>query len=136
MRVFVDTSAFYALLVASEENHKTAARVFESLAADDVTLVTSNYVVLETVALLQSRLGLPSVRAFEQDILPVVELAWVTPDVHLAAAAAHVLADRGRLSLVDCVSFRLMHDLGIVEAFAFDRHFTQQGFRLRRRAGG
>jgi predicted nucleic acid-binding protein len=34
------------------------------------------------------------------------------------------------LSLVDCVSFTVMKDLGLTTAFAFDRHFEQAGFAL------
>jgi predicted nucleic acid-binding protein len=33
------------------------------------------------------------------------------------------------LSLVDCVSFEIMRDLGIATTFSFDDHFAQQGFR-------
>jgi len=32
------------------------------------------------------------------------------------------------LSLVDCVSFAIMRERNLDTAFAFDRHFTQQGF--------
>jgi predicted nucleic acid-binding protein len=37
-------------------------------------------------------------------------------------------ADKKRLSLVDCISFNIMRRLGIKSAFAFDRHFKEQGF--------
>jgi len=33
-----------------------------------------------------------------------------------------------RYSLTDCVSFVVMRERGIAEAFAFDRHFEQEGF--------
>jgi predicted nucleic acid-binding protein len=39
-------------------------------------------------------------------------------------------ANRRSLSLVDCVSFVVMRQLAIRDAFAFDRHFEEQGFTL------
>jgi predicted nucleic acid-binding protein len=32
--------------------------------------------------------------------------------------------------LIDCISFSMMESFGIREAFGFDRHYTQHGFRL------
>jgi len=39
-------------------------------------------------------------------------------------------AGRRQVSLVDAVSFAVMRARGVVVAFAFDPHFTDQGFRL------
>ncbi len=36
-----------------------------------------------------------------------------------------------RLSLVDWTSFEMMRDEHLTDAFAFDRHFAEQGFVLR-----
>ena len=60
MSTFVDTSAFYALLVANDVGHEAAKRTLDRLLAGGQRLVTSNYVVVETCALLQNRLGLPA----------------------------------------------------------------------------
>jgi predicted nucleic acid-binding protein len=40
-----------------------------------------------------------------------------------------LVASRKKLSVVDCVSFVVMRDSGVSEAFCFDRHFREQGFR-------
>jgi hypothetical protein len=40
---------------------------------------------VETIALLQHRLGLDAVRVFVEDVLPVVRIAWVTEADHAAA---------------------------------------------------
>lgn len=37
-------------------------------------------------------------------------------------------ANRRNLSLVDCVSFEVMRDLGVKDVFAFDPHFREHGF--------
>jgi len=50
--------------------------------------------------------------------------------VHERAASAVIGANRCDLSLVDAVSFEVMRQRGLNEAFAFDRHFGEAGFSL------
>jgi predicted nucleic acid-binding protein len=130
MRVFVDTSAFYALLDRDDGNHAKARTAWaEIVDAGDLT-VTDSYVLVETVALLQSRLGLEAVRGFEEAIVPVLQVEYVTADLHRLGMAALLIASRRRLSLVDCVSFEIMRRNGISTSFTFDGHFKEQGFRV------
>lgn len=58
MTTFVDTSAFYALLDADDQNHVQARSVWPRLLEQAGRLFCSNYVVVETIALVQHRLGL------------------------------------------------------------------------------
>jgi len=95
---------------------------------DGSELLTNNYVLLETCALLQHRLGLAALRTFHEDVVPLVRIDWVAEGRHRAAAGAVVAAGRRKLSLVDCVSFQTMRELGVRSAFCFDKHFKDQGF--------
>lgn len=128
MRVFVDTSAFVALIDRDDSNHRRAAKVFEKLRRNDDSLVCSNYILVETSALLQHRLGIETLRAFHQDLFPLLSVQWIDSDCHLAAMSSVLTAGRRRLSLADCSSFELMRRAGISHVFTFDRHFKQQGF--------
>ena len=130
MSVFVDTSAFLALLDRDEVNHEPASVIWKRLLADEATLVATNYVLVETYALIQRRLGLDAVRTFTTDFVPLLELEWTGPDLHAAALSALLAAARRDLSLVDCVSFETMRRRGIARAFAFDDDFKTQGFEL------
>ena len=67
--VFVDTSALFALLVENDDNHEAARSAAPSLRDQDARLVTSSFAVLETVTLLQSRIGVAAVRTFYRDLL-------------------------------------------------------------------
>jgi predicted nucleic acid-binding protein len=125
---FVDTSAFYALLDADDANHEAARKRWASLLDERAELVTSNYALVEVMALLQSRLGIAAARAFHEDVLPLLAVEWIGPDVHASGAAAMLSSGRKGLSLVDCTSFELMRNRGVKKAFAFDRHFKEQGF--------
>lgn len=128
MSVFVDTSALLALLHADDVNHDKAAATFRNLIERGDQFVTTNYCVVETVALLQHRFGPTASRRFHDDVLPVLGLVWVDADIHAAGMAALLTASRRTLSLVDCVSFCFMRARGIDRAFHFDRHFREQGF--------
>ena len=130
--IFVDTSALYAVLDRDDQAHERARDAWTDWLSGekDPSFLTSNYVLVESFALLQARLGMEAVRAFHDAILPVLQVNWISPEDHGVATQALLLADRRRLSLVDCTSFQLMRRLGITRAFAFDRNFAEQGFEL------
>jgi predicted nucleic acid-binding protein len=130
MNIFVDTSAILAVLDAGDTNHTQAKAVWERTLGAGEELVSHNYILVETSAVIQRRLGLEAVCVFERDIVPVLRLVWVTREVHETAASAHLLAARRTLSLVDCVSFEIMRRTGIRSAFVFDRHFQEYGYEL------
>ncbi len=130
MTTFVDTSALYAVLDASDLSHPPARVVWERLLTAEETLLTSNYVIGESFALVQHHLGLQAVRAFQDRVLPVLEVEWVDEADHAVAVQAVLAAGRQELSLVDCVSFQVMRRLGVRSVFAFDEHFQEQGFQV------
>ena len=130
MRSFIDTSAFYALLDRDDESHPKAKRVWVDLLSGEDTLITSNYVLVETFALLQHRLGMEAARGFQGDVLPLVNVEFVNSDIHRSGVSAFLSMSRRNLSLVDCVSFEMMRTLEIKAVFAFDPHFREQGFDI------
>ena len=128
MSVFVDTSALLALLDADDAHHLEAANGWRSLLDADEALLATNYVLIETFAVTQRRLGMDAARVLERDLLPLVEVEWVGEELHRAAVAGFLAAGRRGLSLVDCASFEAMRRRGLTQAFAFDAHFAEQGF--------
>ena len=128
MSVFVDTSAFIALMVAEDRNHRPAGKTWRSLLARDEPVVTSNYVVTETCALLQRRMGIGALKEYLEDVLPVVDVLWVDAPLHRAGCSAVMMSSKGGPNIVDCASFAVMRSLSIKTAFTFDRHFADQGF--------
>lgn len=128
--IFVDTSALYAVLDRDDQNHPLARSTWSSLLQADDALVVTNYVVVETAALVQHRLGMDAVRALCGDMLPALDMHWIGEDEHRHAQNALLAADRRRVSLVDCSSFHVMRSRMMRTAFAFDPHFGQQGFEV------
>lgn len=90
--------------------------------------MTHSYVIVETSALVQRRLGREALREFHQDISPVLSIVEVDAAARDAAVAALLAALPTRTSLVDYVSFEVMRDRGIRRAFAFDPDFVSAGF--------
>ena len=130
MTVFVDTSALIGLLDASEAKHAACAREWKRLLAADAALVTSSYVMVETCAVAQRRLGMEAARSLTVDFLPLLAVDWVDEPVHAAGHAAMLIANRKDLSLVDCVSFEIMRRRDVRTALALDSDFADQGFSV------
>ncbi len=128
MRIFVDTSAFFALLDRDDANHKKAKGAWNNVLNSENILVTTNYILVESFALIQHRLGMEAVRGLQEDILPLINIEWVNSGVHKAGVSAILAASRRKLSLVDCISFEIMRNSGIKTVFTLDQHFEEQGF--------
>ena len=127
MSVFIDTSGVVSALVATDAAHEVAARAWDDLLSRE-TLVTTNYTVSELFAVLQRRAGMGLLHSIADEIVPILDVYWVDRETHDASVSAFLLANRRDLSLVDCVSFVVMRDLGIRRAFTVDPHFADQGF--------
>lgn len=126
---FVDTSALVAAIDRDDRHHDAVVRALTEVLRSG-TGVTHNYVVVEAEALVHRRFGSAAARDLLERVLPLLDVAWVTPKLHATAVAAHVGELRRRTSLVDHTSFAVMRERGIDEALAIDGHFTAAGFRV------
>ncbi|MDE3074418.1 MAG: PIN domain-containing protein [Chloroflexota bacterium] len=130
MTAFVDTSAFFAVLDVGSTQHAQARSIWQQLLLEPAELLTSSYVLLETFALVQRRLGMAAVRTFQEDVLPVILTHWIDESLHAAAVLTLLAANRRNLSLVDCASFIVMRRRDVKDVFAFDDDFRDQGFNV------
>ena len=130
MSVFADTSGLYALLVGSERSHVHIVRAFRDVVSRERPIRTTSYVVAETVALLQHRIGLDPVRDFDEHVYPLLSIEWVSEDLHRRGMRRLSREDRRRLSLVDCVSLEFMRQQRIDDVLGLDRHFEEAGHTL------
>ena len=130
MSCFADTSGFLAILDADDLNHASAHRVWELVNTREEPIFSTNYVVVETVALVHHRFGVGTVRRFYEEILGVITLDWVDQSAHFAGLSGVMAAGRSGPSMVDCISFEYMRRRSLNAAIAFDRHFTDREYRL------
>lgn len=127
---FVDTSGFYAFLDRDDRFHAEAKRLFLKSEAGGWALVTSSYVVHESWALIQARLGWDAVEDFLREMVVRCRIVWVDERLHGLGAARARQARERRLSLTDCVSFEVMLAEGCREYLGDDEHFQAAGFQL------
>ncbi len=128
--IFVDTAALLAIVNVEDANHEIAKTTWRSFIAENAALVTNNYVIVESIALIQSRLGIRSVQKLSEELLSLVEIHWMGEEQHRVAMNHVIASNRRNLSLVDCSSFDTMRRLDIETAFTFDPQFREQGFRV------
>jgi uncharacterized protein len=129
---FVDTSAWYPLLVATHPDHARLATALRDLIARRRRLVTTNLVVAETHALVMRRAGHAPALAFVQTIDQAPNLV-VRSTVDLEQAAVRDWLARYNdqdFSLADAVSFAVMTERRIHEALTLDHHFRTAGFHV------
>ncbi|MCK4338193.1 MAG: PIN domain-containing protein [Candidatus Aminicenantes bacterium] len=130
MKIFADTSGLYALLVRNDYMYVRAKLNFEYFAENKVNLMTSSFVLVETMALLQRRIGMEPVRDFTTKILPLLDIIWIDQDWYSLGVQRLLTRGERDVSLVDCLSFEIMEARDITHAFTFDRHFEDNGFTI------
>jgi uncharacterized protein len=129
-RVFVDTSAWFAVQVADDEWHGKAVATLRALLAGAYALVTTNHVVGETYTLLRVVCGHAAAVRFLDYLEETRRLEWIFVQHETEARAFRLLrqhADQD-FSFIDATSFAVMRAERIRHAFAFDRHFSTAGF--------
>jgi len=132
--IFLDTSAIYALADIADPNHRRAREYLRSVLEAGRTLLTHSYVLVESMALLQRRLGLAAAVRFARDA-EAFEVVWVDESTHGEAVARVEKTGTRGVSLVDAVSFLVMRKRRIRTALAFDPDFVAAGFRLYEASG-
>lgn len=126
--IYVDTSAIVAIINRRDVSHLGAKAQWENLLSSDSTLLCSNYVIVESIAIIQRRLGIEALRVFQEDIVPLINIEWVDEQTHCTGTTALLAAAKRELSLTDCISFSVMRRLGVKDAFTYDKHFAEEGF--------
>jgi uncharacterized protein len=125
----IDTSAYFALFDARDDNHEAARAIWTQFASEHWRTVTTNFLIAEAHALLLTRLGRESairfLDQFERSTTTVVRIS--AADERRGREIIHEYEDKD-FSLTDATSFSVMERLRIGYGFTFDRHFSQNGF--------
>jgi hypothetical protein len=130
--IFVDTAGWMACADAAEPAHRRACAARDKALEAGNLLVTTDYVVDETLTLLRMRLGLKAAEAWwgQIDASPRVQWQWIDP-IRAERARALFFAHRDKdYSFTDCTSFVVMRELKLVAVLTTDRHFRQMGFQV------
>ena len=129
--LFVDTGGWMACADAADSSHRRACAARDTALEAGLLLVTTDFVVDETLTLLRLRLGIGAAEAWWRQIDGSARLRWERITVERFDRARQVFfryRDKG-FSFTDCTSFVVMQELRLVRALATDRHFRQMGFQ-------
>ncbi|MCC6445043.1 MAG: type II toxin-antitoxin system VapC family toxin [Armatimonadetes bacterium] len=132
--ILVDTSAWAALADAKDPHHEIAVLFSEEIIGD-TTLFVTDYILDELYTLLLMNIKYQHTVEFKRKldvlqqagILKVVKVSEVTLSEAWAVFEKYNVDKRW--SYTDCVSYVVMKEIALEEAFAFDHHFIQMGFQ-------
>lgn len=132
MKLLLDSAALLALYDRGDKFQARAQRAFKSLVEVKVTFVVTDYLVAEATTLILGRVGHAPAVTCGDWLLSSPRVQVVRIDAELWADAWQLFKkyDDKEFSFVDCTSFIVMRREHLIDAFTFDRHFEQMGFRL------
>lgn len=124
--ILVDTSAYFAVFDRTDKNHLKAVNFLKD---NTLPLVTTNLIVVETINLVNARLGHQQAisvgnKLFDKNVTTVLNIS--SEDERKAWQIFQRYTDKD-FSYTDCTSFAIMERLKIKKAFAYDVHFVQYG---------
>ncbi|MBI4663255.1 MAG: type II toxin-antitoxin system VapC family toxin [Verrucomicrobia bacterium] len=127
-RLFADTSGLYAVAAAENQRHAPAVRLLETASS----LVTTRFIVLETVSLITKRRSARDAKDWYERFLasPSVSLREPEPKLLRLAEEFWRKHEDKDWDLIDCYSFIVMRHERLTSVLTFDRHFRQAGFRI------
>src|SRR6185503_10745516 len=110
--VFIDTSGFLALWDAGDAHHHAAIHLQKELAAKRRRLLTSDYVLDESITLLKVRHSQKAACDFIRTIgsTRMLSVEWVGSDRFQLGADFFVRHADKEWSFTDCISFVIMHE--------------------------
>jgi len=130
--IFVDTEAWFALTDKSDQYHNRAVEIYPKLLNSYRHLTTTNLVIAECYILIRRSIGHRPGIAFLENLGASPRVIKIYSDSVLEKAAEETLQkyQDQDFSYTDAVSFAVMNQYGIEQAFSFDVHFVTAGFTL------
>jgi hypothetical protein len=128
--LFVDTAGWMACADEGDPAYQLACAARDAALEEGSVLVTTDYVIDQTLTLIRLRLGLGAAKTWWSQVEGTSRLRWewVGP---ARTEKARTLFFRYRdkdYSFTDCTSFVVMHELKLKQALTTDHHFQQMSF--------
>ncbi len=132
MKLFGDSAAWLPFFDRRERQHAAVRQTVNLLTRQSLTIFVTDYVIDETLTLIVARVGHSAAVSCGEWLLrsPIVKLIRIDPDQWDEAWGLFQRYDDKGFSFTDCTSFVVMRQHHLVDAFTFDHHFGQMGFRM------
>jgi hypothetical protein len=132
--ILVDSVYVIALVNERDQHHARAIELSEQF--DGSPLLITDGILLEIGNSLSRRFRLEAITAIEKlTSYPEMTRVHITSDLFERSFELFRSRRDKAWGLVDCISFVVMRDFGVVEALTHDEHFVQAGFRALLREG-
>lgn len=134
-KIFVDTGGWIACMSENDKHHRSAVKYMLELRKQQVPLITSNYIIDETLTWL-------SYNNLHDKALKVrnlwkdaeknesLRIHWIDSNITEEAWEIFYRFSEHKLSFTDCTSFAICKNDNIKKIFGFDKHFNVLGFLL------
>ena len=131
-RVFGDTSFFFALVAKRDPAHRPAVTAYEKLLRSGIRVVTTDYVIDETLTLTKARIDAPTALTLldRMERSESIDLEMSNSERFLASKQYFRKHSDHGYSFTDCASFVIMNELEVDAALTTDRHFKEAGFAV------
>ena len=129
--VFLDSAYLIALLHKGDENRASALLWNEVVEGAQVSLLTSEFCLVEVVDFLSRR----GYRAVARDLVATLRAGAFVTIVPCSSAlmnrglALHAARDDKAWSLTDCISMVVMQDNAVTDVLTYDHDFVEAGLR-------
>ncbi len=128
--LFVDTGAWLAILDPRDKYHPVAAAFYREALKCYSRLLLTNLVTAETYISVLRNAGYDKALSFLNIVerSSSVQCVWSSEELEIQARDILRRYDDQDFSYTDAVSFALMQQQNLTEAFTFDHHFSVMGF--------
>ena len=131
--IFVDTWALLALANRRDSFHNIASICYESIVERSFSLVTTDYVLDETITALFKEVRFNEAAKFIQALLEATDSGQIVLErideerFRSAWLLRKIYRDKPDFSFTDLSSFVVMKELSITTAFTGDIHYEKAG---------
>ncbi|MCL4417789.1 MAG: PIN domain-containing protein [Actinobacteria bacterium] len=128
-KLFIDTSAFFAIINARDLNHDIALKFFKN-DIDNFKVFSSDFIISETLTLIRRKMGSSIAFSWGEKILQsnFLKILYSGENIFFDSWKTFIKYEDRDFSFVDCTSFIHMKENEIRQCFCFDTYFSIYGY--------
>jgi predicted nucleic acid-binding protein len=130
--IYVDAAGWIALVNRRDALHTEAVRIYRQRLQERCQFITASAVLLEVGNWLSPAplrgLAIDLLQRIEQSSR--IEVVHVTPELYTKGWELYSNRLDKDWGVIDCISFVIMQERKLTEAFTSDHHFEQAGFKV------
>ena len=128
-KLFIDTSAFFAIINARDLNHDIALKFFKN-DINNFKVFSSDFVISETLTLIRRKMGSLIAFSWGEKIIQsnFIKILYSGENIFLDSWQTFIKYEDQDFSFIDCTSFLHMKENKIRCCFCFDTHFSIYGY--------